>query len=106
MPVDLYLQEDAPPFRCILADFSEHSARLSTTAPDNPMPPMAPNDAVTIVFNLGNPSRTYMIQGAVFRRADDNSVIRLERLYKEGDFVNFKLMDMVEIKTGLLNYGF
>jgi hypothetical protein len=106
VPVDLYLQEGAPPFRCVLADFSESSARLGTSASDNPMPPMAPNDVVTIVFSLGNPACTYMIQGTVFRRADDNSVIRLERLYKEGDFVNFKLMDMVEIKTGLLNYGY
>jgi hypothetical protein len=105
VPVDLFVSEDAPPVRCILNDFSEQSARLVVSEPGHSMPPMAPEDGVTVAFSLGDPPKTFMIRGVVFRRNDDSCVIKLQRLYQDGEFVNFRLFDMLEIKTGLLNYG-
>ncbi|HTY99560.1 MAG TPA: hypothetical protein VMB75_06980, partial [Rhodocyclaceae bacterium] len=105
VPVDLYLQEGAPPHHCILADFADLTVRLRCRGEQKTMPPMEPNDRVTIVIDFGELAKTYLIKSSVFRRTDDYCVLNLEQLYKDGDFAAFKLMDTLEIKTGLLNYG-
>jgi hypothetical protein len=105
VPVNLYLKEDAPPVGCILGDFSDVSLRL-TVAPGQAMPPMKLNDKVVVVINLGDAASTYRIKGSVFRAAADACVIRLKQLYKDGDFSAIKTMDVLEIKTGLLNLRF
>ncbi len=105
VPVNLYLKEDAPPAGCILGDFSDVSLRLKA-APGQAMPPMKVNDKVVVVINLGDVASTYRIKGSVFRAAADACVIRLKQLYKDGDFSAIKTMDVLEIKTGLLNLRF
>lgn len=105
VPVNLYLSGDAPPYGCVLADFSDQSARLAVGDAGSVMPPLASKDAVSIAFSLGDPPRGYVIQGVVFRRDDQSCVIHLDKLLKDGEFANIKTMDMLEIKTGLLNYG-
>lgn len=105
VPVNLYLKEDAPPVGCILGDFSDVSLRLAV-APGQAMPPMKVNDKVIVVINLGDAASTYRIKGSVFRAAVDACVIRLKQLYKDGDFSAIKTMDVLEIKTGLLNLRF
>lgn len=103
IPVSLYLREGDPPVGCILGDFSDVSLRLQAAAGRQAMPPMKLNDKVVVVINLGDAARTYRIKGAVFRIAADSCVIKLKQLYKDGDFSNIKMMDILEIKTGLLN---
>lgn len=105
VPVNLYLKEDAPPVGCILGDFSDVSLRLKA-APGQAMPPMKVNDKVVVVIDLGDAASTYRIKGSVFRTSADACVIRLKQLYKDGDFSAIKTMDILEIKTGLLNLRF
>lgn len=105
VPVNLYLKEDAPPAGCILGDFSDVSLRLKA-APGQSMPPMKVNDKVIVVINLGDAASTYRIKGSVFRTSADACVIKLKQLYKDGDFSAIKTMDVLEIKTGLLNLRF
>ncbi|MBI4987349.1 MAG: hypothetical protein HZC23_00890 [Rhodocyclales bacterium] len=105
VPVNLYLKEDAPPVGCILGDFSDVSLRLKA-APGQAMPPLKVNDKVVVVINLGDAASTYRIKGSVFRAAADACVIKLKQLYKDGDFSAIKTMDVLEIKTGLLNLRF
>jgi hypothetical protein len=57
------------------------------------------------VIDLGEAAKTYSIRGTVLRRASDSCVIGLEALYKDRAFAPFNLMDSLELKTGLLNYG-
>lgn len=102
VPVNLYLKEDAPPVGCILGDFSDVSLRLKA-APGQAIPPLKVNDKVVVVINLGDAASTYRIKGSVFRAAADACVIKLKQLYKDGDFSAIKTMDVLEIKTGLLN---
>ncbi len=103
VPVNLYLKDDAPPVGCILGDFSDVSLRLQLAPGQEAMPPMKLNDKVVVVIDLGDAASTYRIKGTVFRTAADSCVIKLKQLYKDGDFSAIKTMDVLEIKTGLLN---
>ena len=101
-PVNLYHGEEGPSVRCILGDFSDVSLRLQA-APGQALPPMKANDKVVVVLNLGSVARTYRIKGTVFRSGAESCVVKLKQLYHDGEFANIKLMDVLEIKTGLLN---
>ncbi|MDT3735596.1 MAG: hypothetical protein ROZ00_05175 [Denitratisoma sp.] len=103
VPVSLYLKEDAPPLGCILGDFSDVSLRLRPAVPGQPLPPLKPNDKVSVVINLGDAASSYRIRGMIFRSAADACVVKLRQIYKDGDFATIRTMDVLEIKTGLLN---
>lgn len=100
---DLYYVVDTPPLRCVLADFSEVSLRLNVPAGGQAMPALVPDETVVVDFDFGDIASTYRIRGKLFRRADDYCVIKIEQLYKDGEFERIKMMDIIEIKTGLLN---
>lgn len=104
VPVDLYYRKDEPPYPCVLNDFSESSVGLRAIDNQQAMPPMAQDDAVTIVIDLGA-AKTYTIKGRILRRTSDSCVVRLEELFKDHKFSSFSLLDSLELKTGLLNYG-
>ncbi len=70
------------------------------------MPSLKVNDKVVVVIDLGDAASTYRVKGSVFRAAADTCVIKLKQLYKDGDFSPIKTMDVLEIKTGLLNLRF
>ena len=106
VPVSLYLKDDAPPVGCILGDFSDVSLRLLVASDQKALPPMKVNDKVVVILNLGDAASIYRIRGSVFRTAADSCVIRLKQFYKDGDFSPIKTMDVLEIKTGLLNLRF
>lgn len=106
VPVSLYLKDDAPPVGCILGDFSDVSLRLLVAPEQKALPPMKVNDKVVVILNLGDTASIYRIRGSVFRVAADSCVIKLKQLYKDGDFSPIKTMDILEIKTGLLNLRF
>lgn len=103
VPVNLYLKEDQPPVACILGDFSDVSVRLRVAPGQPSLPPMKINDKVVVVLDLGGAASSYRIRGVVFRAAADACVIKLRQLYKDGEFSGIKTMDVLEIKTGLLN---
>ncbi|HTY99992.1 MAG TPA: hypothetical protein VMB75_09165 [Rhodocyclaceae bacterium] len=105
IPADLYLQEGAPASRCMVADFSDLTVRLRSRDSQEPMPAMQPRDEVTVVIDLGEMAKTYLVRGSVFRSTEADAVIELKQLYRDGDFAPFKLMEALEIKAGLLNYG-
>jgi hypothetical protein len=102
IPARLYLKEDAPAVACLLGDFSDLSLRL-VPAPGQALPALKPNDKVTVVLDLGDAASGYRLRGGVFRSAPEACVIRLRQLYKDGDYAALKTMDVLEIKTGLLN---
>lgn len=103
VPVHLYLKEEAPPVSCILGDFSDVSLRL-TARPGQPgLPALKPNDKVTVVLGLGDATRSYRVRGVVFRAAADACVVKMRQLYRDGEFSPVRTMDVLEIKTALLN---
>lgn len=103
VPVSLYAREDMPAAACVLGDFSDVSLRLQAASAQSPLPPMKANDKVVVVIDLGDALHTYRIRGSVFRAAADSCVIKLKQLYRDGEFSGIKMLDILEIKTGLLN---
>jgi len=103
IPVKLYLHEDPSPIACTLGDFSDVSLRLTVGGGRKALPPLKLNDKAVVVLDLGDAASTYRIRGVVFRATADSCVIKLKQLYKDGDFSAIKTMDVLEIKTGLLN---
>ncbi|MCX7169912.1 MAG: PilZ domain-containing protein [Proteobacteria bacterium] len=105
VPIDLHVKKGEAPYPCVLSDFSESSVGLSTSENQHSMPLMEINDAVTIVINLGEVAKTFVIKGRIVRRSADSCVIHLEELFKGHEFLQFNLLDSLALKTGLLNYG-
>lgn len=105
VPIDLHFKEGEAPYPCVLSDFSESSVGLSTSENQHTMPPLGIDDAVTIVINLGEAAKTFVIKGRVVRRSANSCVIHLEELFKGHQFSPFNLLDSLALKTGLLNYG-
>jgi hypothetical protein len=103
VPVNLYLSEDQPAVPCVLADFSDVSLRLQVSPGQKSLPPLKVNDKVVVVINLGTAVSTYRLKGVIFRATPEACVVRMKQLYKDGDFYAIKTMDVLEIKTGLLN---
>lgn len=103
LPVDLYLAEDLPPFRCHLADFSDVALRVRPTEGSGGLPPLAPNDRIVIALRFGDNDQSYRFKGTVQRASDQEAVIRLTQLFKDNVFVRLSLLDLLEIKTALLN---
>lgn len=99
----LYVADGGPPIGCILSDFSEAAMRLAVVDEQQVMPPLASDENVIVEFNFGEVSNAYRIRGRVFRRTDDFCVVKLERIYRDGEFEKIKMMDIMEIKTGMLN---
>ena len=103
---ELYLSADGDPFACVLGDFSETSMRLRVREDQPLMPAMASEQGVIVVFSFGsgNHASSYRIRGKLFRREDDFCVVQIEQLDKDGSFEPIRTMDILEIKTGLLNF--
>ncbi len=89
-------------FPCVLGDFSERSLRLQVEHTHDRMPSMATTDKVELEFNLHDNSLC-RFRGTVYRRTNTICVVEIESLYKYDSYKRMSQMDVIEIKTGLLN---
>lgn len=106
IPAYLYPEGQSAPVPCVMADFADTSLRLNVRDPGQVMPPLDPETSVAVVeFSLSALGDEYRIRGRVFRREDDFCVVQVEQLLRDGRFDKVRVMDIIEIKTGLLNPG-
>jgi hypothetical protein len=105
MAARLFVKPDAPPAACVLADFSDVSLRLKPGPSHPPLPVLKANEKVVVELDFGDGIRIYRLRGVVFRSSADFCVVRLRQLWKDGQFVPIQTIDVLEIKTGLLNHG-
>lgn len=103
IPALLHFSNKAVPFECILGDFSELSLRVCITGPGQVMPPVVPGKAVTVDFDFGDIASTFSLRGKVFRRSEEFCVVKLEQIFRDGEFERIRMIDIMEIKTGILN---
>lgn len=104
VPVNVSVAGNALRGPCTIVDISDLAVRIRVRDGEV-MPPMKPGETVMLDFDLGEDERLYAIKGAVIRRSSEACVIRLESLQKEGRFVVFGPLDVLELKAGLLNFG-
>jgi hypothetical protein len=88
-----------------IVDISDGAVRIRVRDNDPAMPELHQSDEVILVVNLGEAERHYTIKGTILRRLPEICVVKLEGLFKNGKFANFTLLDFLELKAGLLNYG-
>ena len=88
---------------CVLSDFAESSLRLSACPTGQVMPVLRQGEKVMVEFCLGDAGFPHRVQGKVMRHDEQTCVIRTEKIFSDGDYRPLRLMDVVEIKTQLLN---
>lgn len=104
VPVTMSVGENRLRGPCTIVDVSDLAVRIRVRDGEV-MPPMKAGDAVALDFDLGEGGRSYAIKGSVIRRSSEACVIRLDALSRDGHFAGFGPLDMIELKSGLLNYG-
>lgn len=102
VPARLFVKPNAPPAACVLGDFSDVALRLKPAA-GSPLPSIKPNDNIVIELDFGDGVRGYRLRGRVFRTAAEFCVVKFHHIHKLGQFVPIETIDVLEIKTGLLN---
>ncbi len=102
MPARLFVKPNGPPTACVLADFSDVSLRLKPSS-GSPLPSMKPHDKVVVELDFGDSVRVYRLRGLVYRTPADSCVVKFHHIHKLGQFVPIETIDVLEIKTGLLN---
>ena len=103
LAASLHYANETAVFACKLRDFSEVTLCLGPNGAGGKVPALDPKNAVIAEFRVSGEATPYRIRGKVFRRGDDFCVIEVDQLYRDGKFGKIHMMDVVEIKTGLLN---
>jgi hypothetical protein len=91
---------------CIIVDISDIAMRIRVRE-GHTMPPMGRGDDVTldIDFGSGDQERLFRVKAAVLRRSQESCVVRIVSHFKDRRFVPLSPLDLLELKSGLLNYG-
>ena len=84
---------------------SEGEVRMRVREHGAVMPELQRGDGVIIEADLGEAERHYTIKGNVIRRSPETCVLQLEGQVRDGKYMGFTPLDLLELKAGLLNYG-
>lgn len=99
----IYLSEDAhTAFPCELRDFSEKSLRLAAVQAEA-MPSFRQGQTLYVEFQMAETGLWYRFQGKMARQDNETCVVKIDQIYLNGEFKKVRLMDVLEIKTQLLN---
>lgn len=104
LEVTLHHGRDAE-LRCtaLLRDFAENALRVEfpDTAPQ--LAEVRSHDPIYVEFFLDATDMPYRLQGKLLRQDEKHWVIRTEQIFDGGEFRKLRMIDIVEIKTQLLN---
>lgn len=103
VPVTMTIQERlrGP---CVIVDISDVAMRVRVRE-GHTMPPMSRGDDVTLDIDFGENERLFRVKCSVIRRTGDACVVKLLGQFKDHHFAPFAPLDLLELKSGLLNYG-
>lgn len=102
---DLHQGVDAEPVRCTLCDFSEQSLRLIPRGKTTELPPMAEGAHVEVEFQTSIDDPVFRLSGQVLRADHEHAVISVIHRVSDSGMEKLTPLDVVRIKTGLLNSG-
>ncbi|MDR1709203.1 MAG: PilZ domain-containing protein [Candidatus Accumulibacter sp.] len=89
---------------CTLVDISDAEMRVRISGRGT-APEIHEGDALIIDIRLGKAERRYSISGPVLRCAAGACVVEISGEIRDGRFVSFSPLDLLELKAGLLNHG-
>lgn len=87
----------------ILSDFAENALRVEFRDVAPPSIDARLNSPIYIEFFLDSAEIPYRLQGKLLRHDEKHWVIRSEQIFADGEFRKLRMIDIVEIKTQLLN---
>lgn len=85
-----------------LHDFAEDSLRINFITTDPP-PQLKVGETVFVEFVVSADELPCRLQGRVIRQDEESAVVRTEQIFVDGTFRKLRMMDVVEIKSALLN---
>jgi len=102
LAVSISVREYPDVLHCTLADFAEHSVRI-TFNEDEPLAIFIATDkTVTLNLMLPEQEKSFTLRGHVFRRGQGHAVVTLDMIEKNGAFSRMDTIDSLEVKTLLL----
>ena len=104
-PVMVSLSEGRLTGPCTIVDVSDEAVRIRVRDGGAPLPAMSKGDPVTLDIALGEAERHFTLKGAVIRRSPETCVILLVGMVRDGKATSFGPLDLLELKSGLLNYS-
>lgn len=90
----------------IIVDISDVALRIRVRE-GHTMPPMGRGDDVTLDIDFGTEEeeRLFRIKAEVIRRSPESCVVRIVAQFKDRRFSPLGPLDLLELKSGLINYG-
>lgn len=102
----LYYGRDAEyRIAAMLRDFAENALRIELHEEATEALGLHLGDRVYVEFSLDSSELPYRLEGRLIRLETAQCVVRIERMFDDGEFRKLHLIDIVEIKTQLLNTG-
>lgn len=91
---------------CVINDLSEESVRLTFNKYDEELASLSESSKLMLHMNLGNDSRPkeYMLDGVMYRKTENNLVMKLQGIYKNGSLQSIGLVDVLDLKANLLQH--
>lgn len=105
IPAVMRINQDSDEIPCQLADFCEHSARVTFDEQTPYAKYITPEQSIILAIQLPEPHRAFTLRGQVFRRDQGQAVISLSDIEKAGRFSRLEVIDSLEIKTLLLQHS-
>lgn len=104
-PVSLALPEGKLSGPGTIIDMSEDAVRIRLRDTDAQNAALRLGAELLLDFHLGESEHHYRIKGLVIRRSAETCVVQLKGLFREGRLEHFSQLDLLELKSGLLNFG-
>lgn len=101
-PAALELASDPQSHPCTLLDFSEHALRINLDGFDLEQKLILSAKRLTIKLSLPDVSTPYRLGGKVLRRTGDEVVLIINAIERNGSYATLHAMDILEIKSKLL----
>ena len=90
---------------CTIVDISEGAMRIRVRDRETQMPAMQRGDELTLDIDLGEGELQCTLKASVVRRSAESCVIQLIGMIRDGRLGSFTPLDLLALKSGLLNYG-
>ena len=104
IPAALNIAGDHNSISCHLFDFSDECAQIRFDEGNVLPADMADDTEAIITFQLDDAAPSITIKGNILRKNNDAIVITLDQILKEERFIKLDLIDLLAIKTNLLQH--
>ena len=102
-PVKMFSPQGKFSALCTIVDISEGDLRIRMRERGTTMPLLQRGDGVIIETELAEAEQHYLIKATVIRRSAETCVIHLDGQIRDGKLQKFAALDLLELKSGLLN---